>query len=674
VEPIFSGSDNCEGTITPVVTTSGPLNTGCDYSQTWTAEYTDACGNVASPVSITFTWTQDTEAPVISTTATSGPLSGCNPTVTAPAFTGLDNCDGVFDPVVSTAGPTNTGCDYSQTWNANYTDACGNAATQVSITYTWTQDTEAPVISTTATSGPLSGCNPTVTAPTFTGLDNCDGVFDPVVSTAGPTNTGCEYTQIWNANYTDACGNPATEVSITYTWTQDNAAPDITCPADQTVTVNSGNVYIHSGTGWDATATDNCSGTVTLEAQLSGVTTTGPHTTLNGVTFNQGLTTVTWTATDACGNEATCEFDVQVDGTADIAVEKTGPTTITAGEQIEWTITVTNLGPATAPEVTLTDAIPAGVNNAQISTDGGSTWIGWTGTMIFNNLAVNDPQELLLRGEVDCAAEDFTNIATVDLSLPFTDPNPDNDESSVTTTIENPLAVSAVVTDSECPGDGVINITVTGGTPPYTYAWTGPAGFTSTDEDLTGLVSGTYTVLVTDANGCEATGSWTVTSEDTEPPTFTAPGPFDFCVSGIFSAVYDGVIGPDSDIVPEDIYLPLFPPGWTRPDWYIIEAGSTVLDIDPASLNDNCCDTDDLEISWTITFSTGEPSITSTGQPSTYDPDNNGSPDPIKLWGTPNNVNVTHTIAYMVTDCNGNVATTVSVNILIRPRPEVDKQ
>ncbi|MCB9332805.1 MAG: hypothetical protein H6574_17165 [Lewinellaceae bacterium] len=45
---------------------------------------------------------------------------------------------------------------------------------EVSITYTWTQDTEAPVISTTANSGDL-GCNPTVVAPTFTGTDNCEG-------------------------------------------------------------------------------------------------------------------------------------------------------------------------------------------------------------------------------------------------------------------------------------------------------------------------------------------------------------------------------------------------------------------------------------------------------------------------------------------------------------------
>ena len=47
------------------------------------------------------------------------------------------------------------------------------------------------------------------------------------------------------------------------------------------------------------------------------------------------------------------------------------------------------------------------------------------------------------------------------------------------------------------------------GVPGYTYAWTGPNGFTSTLEDpqltnITSTMSGTYTFQVTDANGCES--------------------------------------------------------------------------------------------------------------------------------------------------------------------------
>jgi hypothetical protein len=77
----------------------------------------------------------------------------------------MDNCGGEFDPFVSAEDPVITGCNYSQTWTATYTDACGNAAEEVSITYTWTVDTEAPVISTEAVDTDL-GCNPSeITTP-----------------------------------------------------------------------------------------------------------------------------------------------------------------------------------------------------------------------------------------------------------------------------------------------------------------------------------------------------------------------------------------------------------------------------------------------------------------------------------------------------------------------------
>src|SRR4030095_10746768 len=47
-----------------------------------------------------------------------------------------------------------------------------------------------------------------------------------------------------------------------------------------------------------------------------------------------------------------------------------------------------------------------------------------------------------------------------------------------------------------------INLTVTGGATPLTYAWTGPGGFTATTEDINGLAGGDYDVMITDANGC----------------------------------------------------------------------------------------------------------------------------------------------------------------------------
>jgi gliding motility-associated-like protein len=68
------------------------------------------------------------------------------------------------------------------------------------------------------------------------------------------------------------------------------------------------------------------------------------------------------------------------------------------------------------------------------------------------------------------------------------------------------LAVSATtVIPVSCTGshDGSINVTVTGGTAPYIYSWTGPGVFTASTEDLSGLAPGTYTLVVTDSYNCE---------------------------------------------------------------------------------------------------------------------------------------------------------------------------
>lgn len=56
-----------------------------------------------------------------------------------------------------------------------------------------------------------------------------------------------------------------------------------------------------------------------------------------------------------------------------------------------------------------------------------------------------------------------------------------------------------------CNGnDGSIDLAVTGGTSPFTYSWTGPSAFSSTVQNLSGLIPGKYEVRVTDANNCIA--------------------------------------------------------------------------------------------------------------------------------------------------------------------------
>ena len=68
------------------------------------------------------------------------------------------------------------------------------------------------------------------------------------------------------------------------------------------------------------------------------------------------------------------------------------------------------------------------------------------------------------------------------------------------------LALSEMHTNILCYGNttGSIDLTVVGGTVPYTYSWTGPGPFSASTQDINGLGAGIYTVVVTDNNGCTA--------------------------------------------------------------------------------------------------------------------------------------------------------------------------
>ena len=104
----------------------------------------------------------------------------------------------------------------------------------------------------------------------------------------------------------DASGNIASCVAMVDV--VDAMAPELTCPADQTVDPGAGNLnyevpdYFADG---DATATDNCTDPVTITTQDPAP----------GTLLPDGVYTVTLTAEDEYGNVATCTFELTVEST-----------------------------------------------------------------------------------------------------------------------------------------------------------------------------------------------------------------------------------------------------------------------------------------------------------------------------------------------------------------------
>jgi len=96
---------------------------------------------------------------------------------------------------------------------------------------------------------------------------------------------------------TDAGGNTATCAYLVQVF--DNEKPVLTCPS--LVTVNAPSGQCTTTATWTVTVSDNC-----------GVSTTTPSHIPNSTLFNEGVTTVVYSAQDAAGNTATCAFSVNV--------------------------------------------------------------------------------------------------------------------------------------------------------------------------------------------------------------------------------------------------------------------------------------------------------------------------------------------------------------------------
>ena len=239
---------------------------------------------------------RDTTAPTITCAPATTIECPASPRFPAPMVSDL--CDP--NPVVTFRDATTPGTcpqEYSvtRTWTA--TDACGNAAScsqTISVT-----DNTGPTITCAPAAAIECPATPDFPAPMVSDL--CDP--NPVVTFRDATAPGTcpqEYsvTRTWTA--TDACGNAAScsqTISVT-----DTTAPTIACaPA----------------------AAIECPGTPSFPAPMvSDLCDPNPVLTFSDATTpgtcpQEYSVTRTWTATDACGNAASCSQTISVtDNTA----------------------------------------------------------------------------------------------------------------------------------------------------------------------------------------------------------------------------------------------------------------------------------------------------------------------------------------------------------------------
>ncbi len=279
----------CNGAVTP--------NTDFQFD---TCGKQDICLTVTDANGCTSSLTQSVT--VIDTTP---PKAICKPGVGVV----LDaNCAFAVSPAFVDGGSTDNCKIKSLSVSPTSISGCGN--TNITLTVTdWcgNMSTCTMGIQTIESVPPTIVCPPSFSAncnlnvgPNITGTatatDNCTAAINIKITSSDLVvgTIGCDdhIERTWSAK--DLCGNVST--CKQFISVKDNLPPVISnCPPNMSVigTIGANGVCTANVSFIKPTATDNCTASVTLTNNAPAI-------------FPSGTTTVTWTATDDCGNKSTC--------------------------------------------------------------------------------------------------------------------------------------------------------------------------------------------------------------------------------------------------------------------------------------------------------------------------------------------------------------------------------
>ncbi len=661
------------------------------------------CGNV---VTVTFSAVDQCSNSNLAT-STITVIDNITPTITVSPQNMTVECDGAGNVaaynawLASNGGAVATDDCGTVSWTYTVTpmsDLCGmtgvatatftasDCKNTVSAAATFTIiDTQPPLVTGTLTPSTIEGCSATavpaavnsVAALEALGItinDACSADAQLTVTSADASAGTCPVVITRTYTISDACGNSAT---VTQTISIDDTTPPaITCPGPYYQNANPNTCIAFPVNFGTATVTDNC-GTYTVTSDAPAQ-------------FPVGVTTITWTATDACGNISTCEqyvtiYDIQppvIDCTTTVINATVGPGQCDVAVGLITPTYTENCNANGSPTVTVTrsDGLPATANFPV-----GTTTVVWTVTDIYNN------------------------FATCTQTIIVTD--------NIAPTITCPTDVVATAPTATCQmlvtpiGPPTVNDNC--GT--YTLTWTKSGATTGSgvgDVNNTmfngGVTSVTYTV--TDAAGNSASCSFTVTVNDQVPPTITfcpqnvlETSLTDFCEFSVTSVPQPTAVDPCGSIVSITHNSPyatnssttdasgIYPVGTTTITWTITDNAGNIatcvqtvtvtdrqlpeltcpgdetyaadpgvlyklnVDIEPPIYADNC---PSVVLTWTMGGATTDTSSNTTG---------------ISMVPTPYpqlNVGVT-TITYTLTDIGGqSVSCTFAITITSAPEIE----
>ena len=329
-----AGGSNCDDpiiTFDDLIVSTGPCTTSKVIERTWTA--TDP-GNSALVSSCIQTITlNDTTAPSISNCPANITISGagnnCSMLVNWAAPTTYDNCQ-----TVNLTSNISSGSYFAEgTTTVTYTatDMCGNIAQcSFTVTVTCSGCANPPNITCPADA---TVCPGAPYGPSYTGYASASSngnycgapliTFSDVVVSNGPCAGQKLIERTWKA--TDPNNSNLSTTCVQMISKSDNVAPTITnCPSNITVS-STGGACSEVVTWNEPNYNDNCQ-TISLSSNYA-----------SGSVFNEGTTTVVYTATDACGNVSHCSFNVTVVcGSIDCPADITVPCDGNNGTYVTW--------------------------------------------------------------------------------------------------------------------------------------------------------------------------------------------------------------------------------------------------------------------------------------------------------------------------------------------------